>query len=127
MAPLHHLALGARDVASLAEFYRDVLGLSEVARHAEPADDSLRSVWLDLGGGAVLMIEKTERESRAVGGGRDAGWFLLGLRVEAGSLCRWAEKLGERGIAVERQTEFSRYFRDPEGNRFALSQYPLPG
>jgi catechol 2,3-dioxygenase-like lactoylglutathione lyase family enzyme len=127
MAQLHHLALGARDVASLAEFYRDVLGLPEVVRHAGPADGSLRSVWLDLGGGVVLMIEKTERESRAVVAGCDAGVFLLALGVEAGSLDRWTEKLEGRGIDEEQQTDFTRYFRDPEGNRFALSHYQLPG
>ncbi|HHH11122.1 MAG TPA: hypothetical protein ENK23_03510, partial [Sorangium sp.] len=29
---LHHLALGARDVARMASFYREVLGLAELRR-----------------------------------------------------------------------------------------------
>ena len=44
------------DPGLVAAFYRDLLGLREIARHHE-ADGSLRSVWLDLGG-PVLMVER---------------------------------------------------------------------
>ena len=50
---IHHLALGARDVASLAEFYRRAFDLREHARHLH-ADGSLRSVWLDLEGPLLM-------------------------------------------------------------------------
>ena len=120
---LHHLALGARDVASLAAFYRDVLGLRELRRHDLPEDGGLRSVWLDLGAGAVLMIEKTEQALRPVIDAHDAGLFLLALSSDEETLERRCGVLAENGVELEKSTEFTRYFRDPEGNRFALSSY----
>ena len=123
---LHHLALGAQDVAALAEFYRDVLGLEELARHEESGEGRLRSVWLDLGSGGVLMIEKAERKPRGAIDGRDAGMFLLALRADAESLEMRCKGLEAMGIRQESASDFTRYFRDPEGNRFAFSCYPLP-
>ena len=123
---LHHLALGAQDVAALAEFYRDVLGMAEVTRHDEPEDGSLRSVWLDLGGGAVLMIEKAHHPQRDPVEGHDSGLFLLALTMDVATMEQRCEDLQARGFEQERATDYSRYFRDPEGNRFALSVYPLP-
>jgi catechol-2,3-dioxygenase len=122
---LHHLALGARDVASLAEFYRDVLGLAEISRHDEAAGGILRSVWLDLGGGAILMIEKTQEEARRPMQGRGAGLFLLALTADEKTVESRCKDLEDRGIYQEAATQFTRYFRDPEGNRFAFSVHPM--
>ena len=115
---LHHLALGAADVALLGAFYRDILGLPEVDRHQYP-DGGLRSIWLGLGGGAVLMVE--ERGGEGSGKGGEQGLFLLAFRVAP---ARRAEIEGR--LQVDGRTEHTSYFRDPEGNRFALSEYPLP-
>ena len=41
---LHHLALGASDVAALAGFYASVFGLEQVREHRRD-DGTLRSVW----------------------------------------------------------------------------------
>lgn len=120
---LHHLALGAREVGRVAAFYRDLLGLPEIARHHFP-DGSLRSIWLGLGGPA-LMIERTEEPPRTVIG-VGAGPFLLALQLTAEE-CEVRERaLATAGVAVESRTAHTRYFRDPEGNRVALSSYPLP-
>jgi len=127
MTKLHHLALGARDVTGLAEFYSDVLGLTELERHNESgARGELHSIWLDLGGGGVLMIEKTRRDLREKVEGVDAGLFLLALTAPAEEMSSLYRALEEKGIAPEETREFTRYYRDPEGNRFALSVYPLP-
>lgn len=123
MITLHHVALGARDVERVAAFYRDVLGLPEVKRHFH-ANGSLRSIWLDLGG-PVLMVEATEGH-RPVKEGVDAGWFLLALRTTAEQQTRLEQALQRAGAAVESRTEFTSYARDPEGNRVAISRYPLP-
>jgi catechol 2,3-dioxygenase-like lactoylglutathione lyase family enzyme len=98
-------------VARLAQFYRDQLGLREVARH-DHADGSLRSVWLDLGG-SVLMIESTTEGPRHVVG-VGAGPFLLALLAAA-------------SCSIESRGEWTSYARDPDGNRIALSAYPLAG
>jgi catechol 2,3-dioxygenase-like lactoylglutathione lyase family enzyme len=117
---LHHLALGADDVESLAAFYRDTLGLPEVARHDYP-DGGLRSIWLSLSAGSVLMVEPYEQDRQSVAH-HSRGLFLLGLQMPAARRTDIESELG----AAENRTEFTSYFRDPEGNRFALSDYPLP-
>lgn len=119
-ATLHHLALGADDVESLAGFYRDTLGLNEVARH-QYSDGVLRSIWLGLGAGSVLMVEPYEQDRENVAH-HSRGLFLLALQMDA---ARRADLEDE--LSVEQRTEHTSYFRDPEGNRFAISDYPLPG
>jgi catechol 2,3-dioxygenase-like lactoylglutathione lyase family enzyme len=119
---LHHAALGARDVERVAAFYRDLLGLPELARHLGH-DGSLRSVWLDLGG-PVLMIERTEEPLRPVIG-VGAGPFLLALALTPAECESCEGALASAGIPVESRTEHTRYFRDPEGNRVAVSFYPV--
>ena len=119
---LHHLALGARDLERVAAFYRDLLGLREVSRHHDPGG-RLRSIWLDLGG-PVLMIEQTGEPARRVRG-VGAGPFLVALKAEPSARAALERSLAISGFPVEARTEHTAYFRDPEGNRVALSSYPL--
>jgi catechol 2,3-dioxygenase-like lactoylglutathione lyase family enzyme len=119
---LHHLALGARDVERLAAFYRDRLGLPEVGRHHEP-DGKLRSVWLRLGEG-VLMVEHVDGLPRQ-DEGLDCGIFLLALAFPPSGRAALEAELAGAGIRIEARTEHTAYFRDPEGNRVALSDHPL--
>lgn len=129
MAPagaLHHIALGAHDVACVAAFWRDLLGLPELRRHTYE-DGELRSIWLDLGAGAILMIEHTTEAAAPL----DApvvghGPFLLAIRVtpeERQALCG---TLAAHGHPVEDATDYTSYVRDPEGNRVGLSTYLIP-
>lgn len=120
MTRLHHVALGARDVASLAEFYREVFGLTELGRHVHE-DGSLRSIWLDLGG-SILMVEHTSAPARPVAGVA-SGPFLIAFRVTPSERQGVERALELRGAHVERK-EYTSYSRDPEGNRVALSHYP---
>ena len=119
---LHHLALGTRDVERLARFYRDVLELPEVARHAH-ADGTLRSVWLNLGG-SVLMLEHTSEAPRVVHG-VGAGPFLIALAVSPGAREASEQRLERAGCSIESRTDWTSYARDPDGNRIALSVYEL--
>ncbi len=120
---LHHVALGAHDVEALAAFYRQAFDLLEVARH-DDARGGLRSVWLGLGRDVVLMIERTA-ESRAPVHGVGAGPFLLAFSVPASELPNRERVLEALGAAIESRSEFSSYARDPEGNRVAVSTYPV--
>jgi glyoxylase I family protein len=119
---IHHLALGARDVEALAEFYRSAFDLRERARH-HSADGALRSVWLDLGG-ALLMIEASQASPRAVAG-IGSGLFLLAFDVSVAERDHVAARLVALGGVLEERGRFTSYARDPEGNRVALSHYPL--
>ena len=121
MTRVHHLAIGTPDVLRLAEFYRDVFGLGEAARHHDETG-GLRSIWLDLGG-SLLMIERSAASRERVEG-VGAGLFLLALRVGVEERRRLEQALAARGHAVESRTAYSSYTRDPDGNRVALSHHP---
>lgn len=126
MTILHHLALGARDVRALADFYRDVFELDEVCEHRRE-DGSLRSVWLKLESG-VLMIEHLETQGAPKRHeGIAPGVFLLAFGVSEQDLPRYEARLEERGLSIESRTKHTVYARDPEENRVALSTYPLFG
>ena len=121
---IHHLALGAIDAERVAGFYSDNFGLPEVARHLDAAGN-LRSIWLKLGS-SILMVERTTQRCWPVDG-VDKGLFLLALRVDTVQRIEVEQRLSELGYPVESRTEHSSYFRDPEGNRFAISHYPIDG
>jgi catechol 2,3-dioxygenase-like lactoylglutathione lyase family enzyme len=124
---LHHLALGATDVAALAGFYASVFGLEQVREHRRD-DGTLRSIWLRLGEG-LLMVESIEAGPVREQGLRlpEPGWFLLAFatedEAESEAVCRAATA---RGASESHRTGFTRYLVDPEGNRVAVSHFPLP-
>jgi len=119
---LHHLALGARNVERLAAFYTMAFGLREVGRQRD-AEGTLRSVWLGLES-AVLMIERTT-QGRDTAPDMNAGLFLIAFRIEPSERVDFESRLAAHACPAESSTEHTSYFRDPEGNRFAISSYPL--
>jgi catechol 2,3-dioxygenase-like lactoylglutathione lyase family enzyme len=121
---LHHLAVGSPDVEQLADFYRDVFSLAEIRRHSYP-DGSLRSIWLDVHG-TILMIEHTNADATTIEG-IVPGPFLLAFRVAEENYDLFLTRLRDRDIEIEDQTGHTSYFRDPEGNRLAVSHYPRDG
>ncbi len=106
----------------LAQFYRDQLGLREVARH-DHGDGSLRSVWLDLGGSLLMIEPTTEAPRNVVGVG--SGPFLIAIAVEPEQRERVEAQLTAASCAIESRSEWTSYARDPDGNRIAVSAYPL--
>ena len=112
---LHHLAMRTSDLAALAAFYRDMLGL-EIVRDASP-----HSLWLGLGGDAVLMIE-----SRADGeaGVPPGSMELVALRVSVDEKDAVARRARERGC-FDGETSFTVYLRDLDGRRIGVSTYDL--
>ncbi len=121
---LHHLAVGSADVERLAAFYQQFFGLHEVARHLD-AGGALRAIWLELGG-AILMLERTRAEAAHVEG-ISAGPFLMAFRVSPAARPELERRLEAAGHAIESRTAFTSYTRDVDGNRVALSHYPLRG
>lgn len=112
---LHHIALRTADVAALAEFYKAVFDF-RVVRDSLP-----RSLWLGLGGGAVLMLE--EREAGEPGIPPDA-MELLAFRVTGEE----REDIKRKAVATgcyAGETPFTVYLRDPDGRRLGVSTYDL--
>ena len=111
--PLHHLALRTTDVAALAAFYREVFGFALV-REVAP-----RSLWLGLGGGAVLMIEAREAGETAAAPG---SMELIAFRVDRETRASIGRKAREFGC-YDGETAFTVYLRDPDGRRLGASTY----
>jgi len=121
----HHLAIQVRALEDVASFYREVLGLTELERHHGP-DGTLRSIWLDVGGGSFLALERVAQAPAPDPAFRDGrpGLFLVALRIDAPERERVRAELERRGIALVHETKWTLYVRDPEGNRVALSHHP---
>jgi catechol 2,3-dioxygenase-like lactoylglutathione lyase family enzyme len=124
--PVHHVAIQVRDLATATAFYRDVLGLPEQRRWPAADGTGDRSVWLDLGGGAFLALERVEG---LPGEGPDwrsdvPGMHLLALRITRTARRDWEERLTTAGVAIVHRTPYTLYVRDPEGNRIGLSHWP---
>ena len=121
---LHHAAVVVSDLARAEAFYVGVLGLTVLTRHADDAGRQ-RSIWLDLGGGAFLAVERSgvkgpARDDRA------PGWHCLVLGIAPGDRAGWYERFLQEGVTVVRESEYTLYVRDPDGNILGLSHYPHP-
>jgi glyoxylase I family protein len=122
---VHHVALQVRDLAAMEAFYRDLIGLP-VQRRWPAADGSGdRSVWLDLGAGAFLALERADGPTVGSDWQRpDLGWHLVALRISRDARARWETRLTAAGVAIAHRTPYTLYVRDPEGNRVGLSHWP---
>ena len=121
----HHVAVQVKALEDVASFYREVLALPELERHHGP-DGRLRSVWLDVGGGGFLALERVEAAPSPDPAFRDGrpGLFLLALRIDRAERARIRAELERRGLPLVHETKWTLYVRDPEGNRVALSHHP---
>jgi glyoxylase I family protein len=120
----HHLALRVRDLESMASWYQEVLGLPLLQRWPDEFGDD-RSVWLGLGEGAFLALERAEHgDPHPSATGLEPGWSVLALRIEPEERETWRTRLENNSVPVEGSTKWTLYFRDPEGNRLGLSHHP---
>lgn len=120
----HHAAIQCADLARCERFYREVLGLPVLRRWPlEGGGD--RSVWLSIGEGGFLALERAGESPRPQPW-RDGkpGLHLLALRIAASERSGWEERLHGAGIEVVHRTRWTIYFRDPEGNRIGLTHHP---
>ena len=120
---LHHLAVVVADLERSEAFYAGVLGLPVTVRHAD-AEGRPRAVWLDLGAGAFLALERA-----AAPGPRRSdeapGWHCVAVAIAAPSRAAWIERLAAAGHPIERSTDYTIYARDPDGCLVALSHHPV--
>ena len=115
---LHHLALRCADIERSVAFYSGVLGLEVLKRHLTD-DGQLRSVWLRTGD-AILMLER-----RLAGTGAEEGsGHLVAFAVD--DLEDWQARLVKAGVTVDARSQWTLYFRDPDGHRVAVSTYQAP-
>ena len=117
---IHHLAVHARDagVETVAAFYRDTVGLPELARNLHK-DGGLRSIWLSLSQSA-----DPSAGFLAVEDGDDFGPAMFALKIHAADRATLLAKLKSKGVEVEKQTRWTVYVADPAGNHVAFSHHP---
>ena len=118
---VHHVAIKVVDLPCAELFYCGLLGLP-VLRRWPMADGRERSLWLDLGGGAFLALERADVSSASNEEGA-SGIHLLALRIEWADRDAWLSKLAAANCPVYHQTDYTLYVRDPEGNRVGLSHW----
>ncbi|HXT98575.1 MAG TPA: VOC family protein [Polyangia bacterium] len=129
---VHHVAVGVRDLAACEAFYTGVLGLPVLRRWpagaGTPGD---RSVWLDLGRGAFLALERAEPSidagappSASSSASRAAGYLMIALAIAGDARAAWEVRLRAAGVAIVHRTSYTLYVTDPEGNRVGLSHWP---
>ncbi len=121
---VHHIALAAQNPAALADFYERVLELPRIREQNDAG--AVTSVWLQLDANAILMIEAATTAGASANGfpEKRPGYHLIAFSIAAGERESWRTRLAEHGVEIVHETDFTLYFRDPEGNRVGLSHYP---
>jgi glyoxylase I family protein len=120
---VHHLAVVVCDLTRAERFYRRLFGLKVVKRWRDDRGRP-RSVWLALDDRVFLAVERAGRP-RDRRPDSASGWHCLALAIDCGERDLWRRRLLRAGVAVERETVYSLFIRDPEENLIALSHYPL--
>ncbi len=123
---VHHLAVVVSDLARAEGFYAGVLGLAVTRRLDDPSGRP-RAVWLALGGGAFLALERSDAGDAALAPPRaDAapGWHCVALAIDRADREVWRARLAAAGHAVFRESDHTLYARDPDGALVALSHWP---
>ncbi len=116
-----HVAVVTRDLHASERFYVGALGLPVLVRYEDEAGKH-RSTWVGLDG-AFLALERAS----LAGPQRDdaaPGLHCLALRIRPSERGAWRTHLTALGLAIERESKFSLYVRDPDGVLVGLSHYP---
>lgn len=118
----HHVAVQVQDVANVARFYVETLGLPELKRFHRD-DGSLRSIWIGVTNGATdgpfLAIEQLHGAARGA-----MGFSMVALKIEASKRAGLVQALQRLEVPIEKETGWTIYIRDPEGNLIGLSHHP---
>ncbi len=96
----------------------DVLRLDERKRHLHD-DGSIRSIWL-AAEDAVLMLEHADDAEPSPS---CASMEMIAFAVSAADRDALRVRLAGASIAIEAETGYTTYFRDPDGRRVGVSTY----
>ena len=120
----HHVAVQVHDVARVAKFYVELLQLPELQRFHRD-DGSLRSIWVGTSnqpGAAHGFIAIEGIRPQTPEGA--LGYSMVALRIDAAQRRAITLELTRRGVIIEKETGWTLYVRDPEGNLVGLSHHP---
>ena len=109
----HHVAFRTYNLARLENFYAEVLGMTVKARHGD------RSIWLEVGEAMLMLEQGSEDEPEVPTGSME----FLAFTMIASEHEAWRKRLHDARVAIEHETDFTLYFRDPDGRRIGLSHF----
>jgi catechol 2,3-dioxygenase-like lactoylglutathione lyase family enzyme len=114
---IDHVSVIITDVERSRRFYRDVLGLKEIAR---PRTFDFVVVWFDLGNQHIHLLLKDRSDTLSP--------RHFALRVADVAQAR--QYFRERGVGIDETTPIpgaDRFFiHDPDGNRIEIIQWLRP-
>lgn len=119
----HHVAVQALDVERVADFYREIICLRELRRF-QAEDGGLRSVWLALGPDEAAGFVAVERAAVGESTRGPLGFSMVALRIEPDDRPAWRARFEANNVHIERETAWTMYVRDPEGNLVGVSHHP---
>jgi catechol 2,3-dioxygenase-like lactoylglutathione lyase family enzyme len=114
---IDHVSVIITDVERSRRFYRDILGLNEIAK---PKSFGFIALWFELGNQQLHLLGKPQADSRSP--------RHFALRVEDVEAAR--AYFRGLGIAPEETTQIHRcdrfFIYDPDGNRIEIIQWLEP-
>jgi catechol 2,3-dioxygenase-like lactoylglutathione lyase family enzyme len=110
---IHHIALRTRDLARLRSFYVGVLGL-------QIAKEDAQSIWLRVGDALVMLEPASPSEPEVPSGSME----MVAFAITPEQRTSFVHRLAAAGAAIESETAYTIYVRDPDGRRVGLSHYP---
>ncbi len=118
---VHHLAFRTKQVTKVVSFYRTVIGL-EALRTRKSPNGKIQSVWLNAAGTIVMIELAAKREPRIPSKSLE----LVAFALPKAHMAAARKRLLQKRIRIEAETNFTIYFRDPDGRRVGLSTYLSP-
>lgn len=115
---IDHVSVIITEVSRSRAFYRDVLGLAEIA---PPREFDFVALWFALGGGQTLhLLQKPAADAHS------PRHFCLHVE-DIGAAREHCRRLGVTVDETVRIAAADRFFvRDPDGNRIELLQWHRP-
>ncbi|WP_153339186.1 VOC family protein [Nocardia aurantia] len=122
---LHHTALISGDVERTIRFYQDLLGfpLTELIENRDYVGSS--HFFFDIGNGNLLAFFDFPGLDLGPYGEVLGGLHHMAISVEPAQWEAAVRRLDAAGVAYERHSGVSVYFRDPDGARIELIADPL--
>ncbi len=116
---LHHVAVQVTDLERARAFYVDVLGFALTRTQAH-------ALWVDAGG-TILMLERCDGPADdGPWGSPRPGPFVVAFAIAPDERAALRQRLIDAGVAVDHESAFTLYVRDPFGARLGFSHWPDP-
>ncbi len=119
---VHHLAVVVADLPRAERFYVKLLGLPVLKRWCDAAGKP-RSLWVKIRGREFLALELAHR-ARPQRHPEAPGWHCVAFKIDVDDRRLWRRRLQAAGIPLVRESDYTLYVLDPDGNLVGLSHYP---